>query len=85
MIREVVGPLRVWDAAGLSEVILESGTLLSGCRICRQVGAGSEPYVVEFNVNERAYSCPLFQFQPRTRAIDLSLLEGVPACEAVAV
>jgi hypothetical protein len=85
VIREVVGPLRGWDAAGLSEVILESGTLLSGCRIRRLTGAGTEPYVVEFAANGRAYSCPLFQFQPRTRAIDLTLLEGVPACEAVAV
>ena len=85
MIREVIGPLRGWDAAGHSEVILESGTLLSGCRIRRHTDVGAEPYVVEFDANGRTYSCPLFQFQPRTRAIDLTLLEGVPACGAVAV
>ncbi|MGA2271413.1 MAG: hypothetical protein ABSH44_23355 [Bryobacteraceae bacterium] len=40
---------------------------------------------MEFQSSGRRYTCPLFRFQPRTRAVELVWVEGIPAREAVAV
>jgi hypothetical protein len=75
-------------AAG-SAVTLEPGATLYLCRIHRnshaETGTGSEVYVMEFQSSGRRYTCPLFRFQPRTRAVELVWVEGIPAREAVAV
>jgi hypothetical protein len=63
--------------------------MLSGCRIRRnsaaEIAAGGEPYLMEFQSFGFQYACPLFQFQPRTQAVELVALEGNSAREAVAV
>jgi hypothetical protein len=70
-------------------VTLESGAILYSCRIHRrshaETEAGSEVYVMEFQSSGRRYVSPLVRFQPRTRAVDLVGVEGIPAREAVAV
>ena len=75
-------------AAG-SAVTLEPGAILYFCRIHRnsyaETEAGAEVYVMEFQSSGRPYTCPLFRFQPRTRAVELVWVEGIPAREAVAV
>jgi hypothetical protein len=75
-------------AAG-SAVTLEPGAILYSCRILRhshaETEAGSEVYVMEFQSSGRRFTSPLFRFQPRTQAVDLVWVEGIPAREAVAV
>jgi hypothetical protein len=62
-------------------VIFEPGAVITGCRIHRN-REGGEPYVMEFHHSGRVYYCPLFRFQPRTQAIQLLGVEGIPAREA---
>jgi hypothetical protein len=75
-------------AAG-SAVTLEPGAILYSCRIHRDSHAetetGSDVYVMEFQSSGRRYVSSLFRFQPRTQAVDLVWVEGVPAREVVAV
>ena len=89
MIREVSSPLAAWDVAAGSAVTLEPGAILYSCRIHRNSHAetetGTEVYVMEFQSSGRRYFSPLFRFQPRTQAVDLIWVEGIPAREAVAV
>ena len=89
MIREVTSPLAAWDVAAGSSVTLEPGAILYSCRIRRHSHAetetGSEVYVMEFQPSGRRYFSPLFRFQPRTQAVDLIWVEGIPAREALAV
>jgi len=40
---------------------------------------------MEFQSSGRQFNSPLFRFQPRTQAVDLVWLGGIPAREAVAV
>jgi hypothetical protein len=40
---------------------------------------------MEFQSSGRRFASPLFRFQPRTQAVDLVCVEGIPAREAVAV
>jgi hypothetical protein len=89
VLREAIRPLEAWDAAARSTVTLEPGALLSCCQVHRgrdtEVEAGFEPYVMEFESSGRQYTCALFRFQPRTQAVELVWVQGIPACEAVAV
>ena len=89
MIREVSSPLAAWDVAASSAVTLEPGAILYSCRIHRNSHAetetGAEVYVMEFQSSGRRYTSPLCRFQPRTRAVDLVWVEGIPAREVVAV
>ena len=89
MIREVSSSLAAWDVAAGSAVTLEPGAILYSCRIHRNSHAetetGTEVYVMEFQSSGRRYFSPLFRFQPRTQAVDLIWVEGIPAREAAAV
>jgi len=75
MLRETTGEFRAWDVSKRSAVTLEPGSLLSHCRIRRhsqtEVDSGAEAYEVEFQAGGRLHICPLFRFQPRTRAVEL--------------
>jgi hypothetical protein len=75
-------------AAG-SAVALEPGAILYSCRIHRnshaEIETGAEVYVMEFQSSRRRYTSPLCRFQPRTQAVDLVWVEGIPAREVVAV
>jgi hypothetical protein len=64
--REVINPLKVWDAARRQPVLLPPGTILTACRIHRE----ANEYKMEFESNGGQYHCPLWQFQPRTQPID---------------
>jgi hypothetical protein len=75
--------------AASSAVTLEPGAILYSCRIHRnshvETETGAEVYVMEFQSSGRRYSSPLVRFQPRTQAVDLVWVEGIPAREAVPV
>jgi hypothetical protein len=75
VLREVIRPLKAWDAVECSFVMLEAGAMLSGCRIQpngrMQLFAEIEPYVMEFHSRGRQYACPLFSFQPRTQTVGI--------------
>ena len=81
LLREVISPLGVREIAGRSEVTLRPGSLISRCRIRRQtqaeVDSGADAYEVEFHADGRAYLCPLFRFQPRTRLVERVTLGAV--------
>jgi hypothetical protein len=83
--REVISPLAAWDVAAGSAVTLEPGAILYSCRIHRHSHAetetGSEVYVMEFQSSGRRYAAPLCRFQPRTQAVDLVWVEGIPVVE----
>ena len=64
--REVINPLRAWDAAKRQPILLPPGTILTACRIQRD----ANEYQMEFESNGEQYHCPLSQFQPRTQSID---------------
>jgi hypothetical protein len=83
LLREITRQLTVWDTGARSVVVLEPGTVISGCRIHRNHEDG-EPYVVEFQFSGRLYSCPLFRFQPRTQSILMAGSSGSPVREAAA-
>lgn len=89
MLRETNSSLDAWDVFGCSEVTLEPGSLLSRCRILRhnqtEIDSGAEAYEVEFHVQGRLHICPLFRFQPRTQAVEMTAAEGLPARDTVAV
>ena len=72
--REVIQALPVWDADLGRQTLLAPGTVLAMCRIRRQWKSedGIEEYAMEFETGGHRYACPLFRFQPRTQAIDLS-------------
>jgi len=52
--------------------LLSPGTVLLECRVSRRALAAEgdgDPYQVRFVANGRAYSCPLYAFQPRTEPL----------------
>ena len=71
--REVIKALRVWDADLRRQTLLAPGTIIAACRIQQKWSGehGVEEYAMEFESGGRRYGCPLFQFQPRTQALDL--------------
>ena len=75
MTREVVRPLLSLDEVDYSMVKLEPGSVLSCCQL-KNIRSGTlggrDPYVVAFEWSGRRLVCPLFQFQPRTRVIEVS-------------
>jgi hypothetical protein len=89
MVRETTGSFRAWDVLERSAVTLEPGSLLSHCRIRRhsqaEIDSGADAYEVEFQADGRVHVCPLFRFQPRTRAVELLGLEEIPERHAIAV
>lgn len=71
--REVISSLSVWDTAVRRATLLPPGTMLTGCCIRpggNAGGDGAEAYTMEFDSQGQRYACPLFLFQPRTRAVD---------------
>jgi len=82
--REVIRPLEVWNLDRRSEAILPPGAVLLECRILRNWAPGAEPYVVEFQSSGYRYTCPLFQFQPRTQS-HVAMWESGASAQAVAV
>lgn len=70
--REVIQALKVWDTTVRRQVLLPPGTILRECQIRKQVNGvdGVEVYAVEFESEGRRLACPLFRFQPRTKALD---------------
>jgi hypothetical protein len=64
--------------------VFQPGATLSGCRIRRSHAPGAEPYVMEFDFAGHRYTCPLFAFQPRTRALTAKT-ETMPVERALAV
>ena len=99
MLRVVISSLKAWDTVACAPVTLAPGEILSDCRIrCNEpmhppseieahaVEAHEvEPYVVEFHSSGRRYACPLFSFQPRTQAVELVWVDGIPSPNSVAV
>jgi hypothetical protein len=79
--REVIQALRVWDTDLCHQTLLAPGTILAACRILRKWSSedGIEEYAVEFEAGGRRYACPLFRFQPRTQAVDLSFSSQLSA------
>jgi hypothetical protein len=64
--RQVIRKLTARDAVNGSEAVFPPGTSLSDCRIISSV---EEPYLMQFEVSGRHYTCPLFYFQPKTQAV----------------
>src|SRR5262245_6086364 len=71
--REVIRPLQVRDAAGVS-FTLEPGSILTAYQIVPD-RAGREVYLMEFDSSGRRYRCPLVQFQPRTKSLPPDKME----------
>jgi len=74
MFREVIAPLVVLDPVNRSRVRLEPGSILAACSIHRN---GESSYMMTFQCSGRSLTCPLFQFQPRTRSVELAPAEAV--------
>ena len=61
--------IRVLPVRGTSDsktsTSLTPGTVLHDCKVVRN-GQADEPYQVHFMAEGNQYTCPLYQFQPRT-------------------
>jgi hypothetical protein len=64
--REIVRTLSV--RADAQELLLPPGTVVEGFRIGHSPEAGA--YLVQFEVERRTLSCPLYAFLPRTRIVE---------------
>jgi hypothetical protein len=71
--REIIRPLPAWDKDACATSVLQPGSVASGCRILRNSALGAEPYLVEFDSAGHRYSCPLFSFQPRAKALSTAV------------
>jgi hypothetical protein len=71
--REIIRPLPAWDKDACATSVLQPGSVASGCRILRNITLGAEPYLVEFDSAGHRYSCPLFTFQPRAKALSAAV------------
>ncbi len=72
MLRKTVGRLAVEDIVARAGAVLEPGTPLTFHRIERNgnPAPSSDVYEVLFESGGREYRCPLYRFQPRTRALE---------------
>jgi len=83
--RVTIRPLSVWETSVSSSTVLPAGALLADCKVLRRPTTGlEEPYIVHFDSGGRSYTCPLYQFQPRTEAV-AELAETPWPAKAVAV
>ena len=80
VIRELLSGLDAWDICAREDVHLEAGMLVSVLRIRCQPLAGPAviPYLTEFECGGRAYTCPLYRFQARTRTAELEFAGSLP-------
>jgi hypothetical protein len=89
MLREAASPLRVCDVQTQNEVTLKPGTAIATYRIHRstaeETARGADAYLMDFQVGDRHYRCPLHRFQSRTQVVESMCLEEQPVRAKMAV
>ena len=86
MLREVIRPFQAWDTAACYAATLDPGAVLDTCRIQRFGDhAERDAYGMEFHSSGRRYTCPLYLFQARTRALEFIPVAEIPEHKAIAV